>query len=62
MWMWLKKLFGFVESREARIRRFSYGELNFADGFNYASPPANFGSVDFTGTAARDAATYVAVE
>ena len=33
-----------------------------ADGFNYASPPANFGSVDFTGTANRDASTYVAVE
>lgn len=33
-----------------------------ASGFNYASPPANFGSVDFTGTANRGASTYVAVE
>lgn len=24
MWAWLKKLFGFVESQEARVKRFSY--------------------------------------
>lgn len=33
-----------------------------ASGFNYADPPENFGTVDFTGTASRDAATYVVVE
>jgi hypothetical protein len=24
MWAWLKKLFGFVESQESRVKRFSY--------------------------------------
>jgi hypothetical protein len=33
-----------------------------ADGFNYGSPPANFGAVDFSSTAGRDIATYVAIE